>query len=106
MHGTIIISFSCVIVLELNVVGLTFYVYLAECGDGSLYCGWTNDLEKRIEAHNCGKGAKYTKRRGPVRLVYSEGCAGRSEAMKREHAIKRLSRKEKELLAFGSPKQQ
>ena len=65
------------------------YTYIVECGDGSLYTGWTNNLEKRIQAHNAGKGAKYTKSRLPVKLVYSE------EAMSREYAIKHMKRKEK-----------
>jgi len=81
---------------------MAFYVYLIECRDGSLYCGWTVDLVKRVEAHNSGKGAKYTKKRRPIRLVYSEECESKSEAMKREYAIKQLSRKEKEVLAFGA----
>ena len=75
-----------------------FFVYLAECRDGSFYCGWTNDLKKRIKAHNQGKGAKYTKRRRPVRIVFSEQCENKSEAMKLENRIKGLTRKEKEAL--------
>jgi len=75
-----------------------FFVYLVECRDRSLYCGWTNDLEKRVEAHNQGKGAKYTKRRRPVRLVFSEECKSKSAAMKLENRIKSLTRREKEIL--------
>lgn len=71
------------------------YTYLLRCSDGSLYCGWTNCLEKRIEAHNAGKGAKYTKGRGPVELVYVEEFETREAAMKREAAIKKLPRLEK-----------
>ena len=72
------------------------YTYMLECADGSLYTGWTNCLEKRLQAHNGGRnGAKYTKAKGPVRLVYYEGYATREEAMRRECAIKKLSRKEK-----------
>ena len=71
------------------------YTYILRCADGSLYCGWTNHLDKRIEAHNSGKGAKYTKRRRPVTLAYYEEFTTREEAMKREAAIKRLSRQEK-----------
>lgn len=78
---------------------MPFYVYLAECRDGSLYCGWTVDLEKRIEAHNAGKGAKYTRRRRTVRLVYSEEYDSKSHAMKRENEIKSMPRKGKLLLA-------
>ena len=71
------------------------YTYILRCADGSLYCGWTNNLDKRIEAHNSGKGAKYTKGRRPVTLAYYEEFTTREEAMKREAAIKRLSRQEK-----------
>lgn len=71
------------------------YTYMVECSDGSLYTGWTNDLEKRIEAHNSGKGAKYTKTRLPVHLVYYEEFLTKEDAMSREYRIKRLSRTEK-----------
>ncbi len=71
------------------------YTYIVECSDGSLYTGWTNDLEKRILAHNSGKGAKYTKTRLPVRLVYYEEFLTKEEAMSREYRIKRLTRQEK-----------
>ena len=71
------------------------FTYIVECSDHTLYTGWTNDLEKRIEAHNTGKGAKYTKTRRPVRLVYFETFATKEEAMSREYHIKRMSRKEK-----------
>lgn len=72
------------------------YVYMVECVDGTLYTGWTNRLEKRLKAHNQGKdGAKYTKVRRPVKLVYYEGFGTREEAMSRERQIKRLSREEK-----------
>lgn len=71
------------------------YTYVLECGDGSLYTGWTNNVEKRLEAHNSGKGAKYTKSRRPVRLVYLEEFETKEEAMRREYAIKHMSRKEK-----------
>ena len=71
------------------------YTYIVECADGSLYCGWTNDLEKRIADHNAGKGAKYTKPRLPVRLVYSESFETKEEAMSREWHIKQLSRAQK-----------
>ncbi len=77
-----------------------FFVYLAECGDGSLYCGWTNDLEKRIEAHNSGKGAKYTRAKRPVRLVHAEEFAEKSAALKREREIKKMKKNEKKAL-FG-----
>ena len=71
------------------------FTYIVECSDHTLYTGWTNDLEKRIEAHNTGKGAKYTKTRRPVRLVYFETFATKEEAMSREYHIKRMSRQEK-----------
>ena len=69
--------------------------YIVKCSDGSLYTGWTNNLEKRIKDHNAGRGAKYTKARRPVVLVYKEEFPTKQEAMKREWEIKRLSRKEK-----------
>ena len=72
------------------------YTYILRCADGSLYTGWTNDLKKRLEQHNSGKGAKYTKGRRPVQLAYYEEFETKEEAMKREYAIKRMSRKEKE----------
>ena len=71
------------------------YTYIVECSDGTLYTGWTNNLEKRLEAHNAGKGAKYTKTRRPVTLVYPEQFETKEEAMSREYHIKQLSRKEK-----------
>jgi putative endonuclease len=74
------------------------YVYLLRCADDSLYCGWTTDLEGRIAAHNNGTGAKYTKSRRPVELVYFEEYENRHEALSREWHIKRLSREEKLLL--------
>lgn len=74
------------------------YTYLLRCADGTYYCGWTNDLDRRLKAHNGGRGAKYTKPRRPVALVYYEAFATKEEAMSREWAIKQLSRKEKEEL--------
>lgn len=71
------------------------YVYMLRCADGSLYTGWTNDMEKRLKAHQSGQGAKYTRSRGPVELVYSEELTDKSEALKREYAIKQLSHMEK-----------
>ena len=71
------------------------YTYIVECADGSLYCGWTNDLEKRIMDHNAGKGAKYTKTRLPVKLVYFEEFDTKEEAMSREWHIKQLRREQK-----------
>lgn len=71
------------------------YTYILQCSDGTYYTGWTNDLEKRLDAHNTGKGAKYTKARRPVMLMYYEMFATKEEAMKREYAIKQLNRKKK-----------
>ena len=71
------------------------YVYILECSDNTLYTGWTTDLKKRISAHNSGKGAKYTKGRLPVRLVYKESYNSKTEALKREYNIKQLSRERK-----------
>lgn len=71
------------------------YVYVLRCGDGSLYTGYTKDLERRLKAHREGKGAKYTRGRGPLTLFYWEGFATKEEALRREAAIKKLSRKEK-----------
>lgn len=71
------------------------YVYIVQCADNTLYTGWTNNLEKRIKAHNEGKGAKYTMGRGPIELKYFEVFETKGEALKREYAIKRLSKKEK-----------
>ena len=75
-----------------------WYLYILRCKDNSLYTGITTDVEKRMEAHRSGKGAKYTRGRGPLELVYSEECGDHSTALKREHEIKRLSRQEKEKL--------
>ncbi|MCR4944709.1 MAG: GIY-YIG nuclease family protein [Clostridium sp.] len=74
------------------------YVYIIRCGDGSLYTGWTNNLEKRFEAHSQGKGAKYTRGRGPLKLVYFETFDDKREAMRREYAIKKMKKNEKENL--------
>lgn len=74
------------------------YVYILECSDKTYYTGWTKDLEKRIKTHNQGKGAKYTRGRRPVKLIYFENFNGKIEAMKREYEIKQMSRKEKEKL--------
>lgn len=75
------------------------YTYMSRCQDGSLYTGWTTDIEKRVRMHNEGKGAKYTHSRRPVKLVYYETFGTKEEAMSREYAIKRLKKKEKEDLA-------
>tara|TARA_Y100001933_G_scaffold262777_1_gene321689 strand:- start:4908 stop:5195 length:288 start_codon:yes stop_codon:yes gene_type:complete len=74
----------------------TWYVYIVRCADNTLYTGMTNDLLRRIAQHNAGTAARYTRGRLPVSLVYQEEAANRSEALKREYAIKQLSRKQKE----------
>lgn len=71
-------------------------VYILECGDGTYYTGITNDISQRIQAHSDGAGARYTRGRGPFTLKFTEQCANRSEASKRELAIKKLSRRDKE----------
>ena len=82
------------------------YVYLLRCADGSLYCGWTTRLDKRVEAHNSGRGAKYTRSRLPVELVWFEAYEDRHEALSREWHIKRMSRTEKEKLIASGPIQE
>jgi putative endonuclease len=77
---------------------LNWVVYILECADKSLYTGITTDLDRRLAEHEAGKGARYTKGRGPFRLVYSETCAGRAEATRRETAIKLLDKAKKRLL--------
>ena len=78
------------------------YVYIVECRDHSLYTGWTTQLQERIEAHNRGRGAKYTRSRGPVKLVYWETWDTKEEALRREAAIKKMSRSQKlQLIGTG-----
>ena len=72
-----------------------WWVYILRCGDDTLYTGITDDVERRTAAHNSGKGAKYTRGRGPVEVVYREACADRSAALRREAAIKKLPRAKK-----------
>ncbi len=85
------------------------FVYIVRCKDDTLYTGYTRDPEARVAAHNAGKGAKYTAGRLPVTLLYSEACGSRSDALKRERELKRLTRTEKERLInsaaseFGRP---
>lgn len=81
-----------------------FYTYIIECSDGTYYTGYTTDLNRRIRMHNEKKGAKYTRSRTPVTLVYQETSETKSYAMQREAAIKRLSRKEKEKLIQSQKK--
>ena len=77
---------------------MSWYVYMLRCRDNSLYTGYTDDVERRLAVHNSGKGAKYTRSRLPVSLAYQEACADKSTALKREYAIKRLKKPEKEAL--------
>ncbi len=74
------------------------WVYLLRCADGSLYAGWTNNLEKRVKTHNEGAGAKYTRGRRPVKLVYARGFNTKSEAMAEEVRLKKLQKSQKEAL--------
>lgn len=73
-----------------------WYLYILRCGDGTLYTGITTDVERRLEEHRQGRGAKYTRGRGPLELAYQEECGTHSEALKREYAVKQLTREEKE----------
>ena len=73
----------------------TWYLYILRCRDGSLYTGITDDVQRRLAAHKSGKGAKYTRGRGPLELVYSEICGSHSDALKRELTIKALTKPEK-----------
>ena len=74
------------------------YAYILHCADGTLYTGWTNDLERRLKAHNGGTGGKYTRARRPVELVYAEALPDKTAAMRREWEIKQLTHQQKEKL--------
>lgn len=74
---------------------MSFYVYLLQCADGTLYTGYTDDPVRRTRVHNAGKGAKYTRSRLPVELVYQERCSDKSAALRREYAIKQMTRQQK-----------
>ena len=76
----------------------TWYLYILRCGDGTLYTGITTDVQRRLAAHRAGKGAKYTRGRTPLELVYQETCGTHSDALKRELAVKAMKRAEKETL--------
>lgn len=80
------------------------YTYILHCADNTYYTGWTNDIKARLDAHNSGKGAKYTRTRGPVKLVYCHASQTRSQAQQLEYQIKQMSRLQKERLihAFQS----
>ena len=81
------------------------WVYILECADGSFYTGWTSDILRRFKAHQKGQGAKYTRSHYPLRIVYLERFEEKTEAMKREYQIKRMSRKEKERLISSIEKE-
>ena len=78
-----------------------WYLYILRCGDGTFYTGITTDVDKRLEAHRSGRGAKYTRGRAPLEVIYRECCGTHSDALKREMAVKRLSREEKQALIFS-----
>lgn len=78
-----------------------WFLYILRCKDGSHYTGITTDVAKRLEAHRSGKGAKYTRGRGPLELLYQEECGTHSQALKREYAVKNLTRQEKEQLILS-----
>jgi predicted GIY-YIG superfamily endonuclease len=82
---------------------VTWWVYLLRCSDGTLYCGIALDVSVRLAQHQAGKGAKYTRGRAPLELVYQEACTSKVEALRRERAIKRLTRAAKQsLIATGA----
>lgn len=86
-------AMKAVSLIKINIVVIKMhYVYILQCGDGSLYTGWTNDIEKRVKAHAEGKGGKYTRGRLPVKLVYFEEYADKGTALKREYQIKQMRR--------------
>lgn len=78
-----------------------YYTYILECSDGTYYCGYTNNVAERVKTHNEGKGAKYTKSRRPVKVIYYEEFKTKSEAMKREAEIKKMTRAMKKALIEG-----
>ena len=80
-----------------------FFVYIVRCADGTLYTGYARDPQARVEVHNSGRGAKYTRSRRPVSLVYTEQCESLSAALKRERQVKPWSRAQKEALIAGDP---
>jgi putative endonuclease len=82
---------------------VSWYVYVARCADGSLYCGITRDVASRIAAHDAGKGARYTRGRGPLAVLVTRKCRTKGKALRLEYAIKQLSRPQKEELV-GTPR--
>ncbi|MBM3138469.1 MAG: GIY-YIG nuclease family protein [Chloroflexi bacterium] len=85
---------------------MPYFCYLLECADGSFYCGWTTDVERRLRIHQRGKGARYTRINGPVKLAYFEEVEDRRAAMKREIVIKRLPHEKKKKMAEEFPREQ
>ncbi|MFA5835755.1 MAG: GIY-YIG nuclease family protein [Bellilinea sp.] len=83
-----------------------YFCYIVECADGTYYTGWTTNPERRTRQHNRGRGAKYTRQHGPVRLVYVESLPDRSRAMRREHEIKALKRTQKQRLILSATSDQ
>lgn len=81
---------------------MPFFCYMVECADGTFYTGWSTDPERRVKTHNAGRGARYTKMRRPVKLIYVEELPDKSSALKRERAIKKLPRKKKEKLLLSA----
>ena len=79
-----------------------WYLYILRCGDGTLYTGITPNVKKRLDQHRVGKGAKYTRGRAPLELVYQESCGNHSQALKRELLVKKLTKAQKECLISGS----
>ena len=84
-----------------NIMESIWYLYILRCGDGTFYTGITTDVEKRLEQHRSGRGAKYTRGRAPLELVYQEVCGDHSCALKREYAVKALKRQQKQELIMG-----
>ena len=80
---------------------MSYWLYILQCGDNTLYTGTTDDVERRLAVHQSGKGAKYTRGRGPLTVVYREACSDRSAALRREAAVKRMTRAEKLSLIAG-----
>ena len=87
--------------IRLGIMEQTWYLYILKCKDDTFYTGITTNVEKRLEAHRAGKGAKYTRGRGPLELVYRETCGSHSQALKRELQVKALPREEKQNLIAG-----
>jgi putative endonuclease len=84
--------------VRLSLPAMAAFVYLLRCADGTLYCGWSTDPERRLREHRAGRASRYTRTRLPVELVYARECASRSEAMREEARIKRLSAADKRRL--------